>query len=531
MPYEHTRTVHADAADLHAREVESLVAFLCGSDRTAGVHEAERVAEQAFLEVAVAWPDTGIFSGPEVYLFACAQRIASTRSQGGRPTNGDAFSEAASALWDPADLARLTVLQDNLDGLLPLARHTVLLREMCGFSAAQTAEVTGVAPPAVDRARTDAVRLLGLAIESSAVGAASRRGPLSQDDFLALRRVLGRGDGDRLVARRELAGRLARARQPNPPAGPPPGASPSPALPTFEPGPFHPEPFAPTQAGYRPPAPPDRSPSWSQGPTSPDPATGGWSTGGWSTGGWSTGGWSPGGWSGSTPLDLPLSALDLSADVGTPLFDEVSAWFASGPTVGGGNPWAALNDGGWQAASARAAAEPEVAGIANNGLPQRHPGANMVPSAFDVDRRVPGATAGARQVDASQVRQRLGRFHEGVTNARRKKKRPAEPAPGGPAGFADPAWSFGATATAAPAGPPPPRQDPGEAYDMFYREYLPQLLALLLTEGAQPVLAAELAQDALNETRRHWAGLTEPRGWARDCALSELERHRGIGGP
>lgn len=512
MPYEHTRTVRTDAADLHAREVESLVAFLCGSDRSAGVREAERVAEQAFLEVAAAWPDTGIFSSPEVYLFACAHRITTTRPHDGRLPHGDAFSEAASALWDPADLARLTVLQDNLDGLLPLARHAVLLREMCEFSPTQTAEVTGLAPSAVDRARTDALRLLGLAIDSSTVGVASRRGPLSQDDFLALRRVLGRGDGDRLVARRELAGRLARAWQPGPPAGPPP----APALPTFEPEPFRPEPFGPPQAGYRPPAPPDRSPSWSQGPSSPDPAPPGWSTGGWA---------------GSTPLDLPRSALDLSADVGTPLYDAVSAWFASGPTVGGGNPWATLNDGGWQAASARAAAEPEVAGVANNGLPQRHPGANMVPSPLDVDRRVPGATAGARQVDAGQVRQRLGRFHEGVTSARRQQRRPAEPAPGGPAGFADPAWSFGATATAAPPEAPPPlRQDFGDAYDMFYREYLPQLLALLLMEGAHPALAAELAQDTLTETRRHWAGLNEPRGWARNRALAELERRRGTGG-
>jgi RNA polymerase sigma-70 factor (ECF subfamily) len=57
-------------------------------------------------------------------------------------------------------------------------------------------------------------------------------------------------------------------------------------------------------------------------------------------------------------------------------------------------------------------------------------------------------------------------------------------------------------------------------FGAFYRDYLPQLLALLMIEGARPAVAAELAQDVMSAAYREWARIEKPREWTRQRALA-----------
>jgi len=186
---------------------------------------------------------------------------------------------------------------------------------------------------------------------------------------------------------------------------------------------------------------------------------------------------------GPTELDRPAPVLAGSfTEDATPIFDSISAWFATEPAPGavaaaaagatGGRPggdeplvidlrdspatvgasaspapgtpsrWAALGDQRWLATNARAAANPEIAGNTQAGLPRRQPGANLLPSAVEAApgraaTAVPTASeplaagvvtgsapsAGARP-DADAVRGRLGSYQRGLTTARRARHLP-----------------------------------------------------------------------------------------------------------
>jgi DNA-directed RNA polymerase specialized sigma24 family protein len=507
-PYDRQQPVGGDVASLHAQQVARLVAYLSSSDRQAGAREAEDVAGEAFLEVASTWPRIGNCSTPEVYLFACAHRIAVARSHLGRSGRGDALAESMPAFGDQADLARLAVLQDALDQLPAAPRYAVLLREMCGFSPAASAEIIGLPETTVELARDDALRTLVPVVESGTQAVHARRGPLSPDDFAALSRVLQHSDADRVAERRILAERLSgSARGPRsaggePTDGLPPGRS---------------------NAGL----------SWDGS------APSGYPTGGWSL--------DPG-WSKTTPLDAPLSTVDLSATT-TPIFDAISAWFATDSGEGGSESWAALNDRGWREASARAAAEPEVAGVSDAGLPKRRPGANAVPSAAEVGPAMRSMLGEPQRIDAGQVRHRLDSFQQGVNTARQLRGRPSDSGEG--------LAGSSTAATPEPERPWDPLFDPmparrasdGEratghssgsrqhvagtrddaAFRTFRNEHLPQLLAALLLEGAQPVVAAELAQEVMDEAYWSWSKLQSPEEWVRERGLALLAHRQQSG--
>jgi hypothetical protein len=299
----------------------------------------------------------------------------------------------------------------------------------------------------------------------------------------------------------------------------------------------------------------------------------------------------------STPSPLDLGSYNGSGgglvNIGTPIFDSVSAWFSSG----GGSTWASLDDEAWQEASRRAAATPSVEGSTSAGLPRRRPGANTVPSASEMSRSAFfGAASG--NLDADSVRSRLGGFQDGLRNARRLRGDFSEPIAFEAAAAVEAVHetngtSFGPwTESGTPAGPqfeappapttsqgPPlqtwpqqfaggrdaespetgreaeqssplpqtqPRSSsttvsdgtpsssstangrPSEArgFGAFYRDYLPQLLAMLMVEGARPGLAAEIAQDVMSAAYREWARIDSPRDWARERAMAAwAERH------
>jgi hypothetical protein len=127
-----------------------------------------------------------------------------------------------------------------------------------------------------------------------------------------------------------------------------------------------------------------------------------------------------------SPLDVdsPLggSANNL-VNIGTPIFDSVSAWFSSG----GASEWASLDDAAWREASRRAASAPTVEGNTDVGLPRRRPGANTVPSASQATSRTSLFGAPSAQLDAGTVRSRLGGFQDGLRNARRMRDETSEP--------------------------------------------------------------------------------------------------------
>jgi DNA-directed RNA polymerase specialized sigma24 family protein len=534
QPPPHDRqVVSGDVPLLHSRQVARLVAYLASSDRHAGAREAEDVAGEAFLEVASTWPRIGNCSGPEVYLFACAHRIAVTRSHLGRSGQGDALVESMPAFGDQADLARLAVLQDALDQLPAAPRYSVLLREMCGFSSAQSAEIIGLPPTTVEMARDDALRALVPVVESGTAAVHARRGPLSPDDFTALSRVLQHPDAARLAERRRLAARLA-----GPGRSPGTGSLPTGGMPLG---------YGSTGTGYG-----STGQGWG-GSRSGVPASS-WTP---TTGNFSL---EPG-WSKTTPLDGPLSAVDLLS-ASTPIFDAISAWFSS-DSRGRTDHWAALDDLGWREASTRAAAEPEVAGLSDAGLPKRRPGANRVPSAAEVGPGTRSLFGELQRPDPGQVRHKLDSFQQGVNTARRLRGRISDSPDGGsgagsvPGAQTERPWdplfdpmptrrSSDSTAAAATAQPSsrsvqqtasePARATTGSvqqagggrdetAFRTFQQEYMPQLLASLLLDGAQPVVAAELAQEVLDEAYWNWSTLQSPQDWARQRALA-LFAHR-----
>jgi DNA-directed RNA polymerase specialized sigma24 family protein len=525
-PYDR-QTASSDVGSLHSRQVARLVAYLSSSDRRAGAREAESVAGEAFREVASVWPRIGNFSSPEVYLFACAHRIAVTRSQLGRARQEDALAESMPAFGDQADLARLAVLQDALDQLPAAPRYAVLLREMCGFSPVQSAEIIGLPETTVELARDDALRALVPVVESGTAAVQARRGPLSPDDFAALNRVLQHPDADRLAERRRLAARLFGQ-------GLPPGTGP---LPT----------------GGVPLSRSTTSPGWNGsarsgfGASSREPLTGDF--------------YLEPGWSRMTPLDAPLSTVDLLS-TSTPIFDAISAWFSSDARERGSDNWEALDDRGWREANARAAAVPEVAGLSEAGLPKRRPGANRVPSAAEVGPGTRRMFEGRQRPDPGQVRHKLDSFQQGVNTARRLRGRlggsedgaeaspvsePETERPWDPLFDPMPARRAGDNPRVPPAAQPSRSTRPSapeqarvatgsaqqagagrdeSAFRTFQREYLPQLLAALLLEGAQPVVAAELVQEVFDEAKWNWSTLQSPQKWVWERALALLAHRR-----
>jgi DNA-directed RNA polymerase specialized sigma24 family protein len=525
-----------DLAALHAREIDRLVAYLFSSDRALGLAGAESIAEQAFLELRATWPGTGGYPSHQVHLFATAQRIASTWQRRPQPAGSDPLKDSAPTYWDRADVNRLTVLQDCLDRLPDVPRRVVLLREMCGFTGAQAAQVVSVPESGAENARADGLRALVPMIESGTGAGDARRGPLVPEDFAALARVLQVGDGRVAAARSRFAETLSQPARggvpaggpqrppsapapgglqqspqagrpplgagpggrppmpggtPQPPAVPPTAAfgtaaasagpmagaditrmlpsagqpqsgTPQPAAPGMvrpgmpqpgmpQPGmpqPGMPQPGMPQpgmiQQGFvqapppgapltrvqpgLPQSPVPQSPMPPPGPQytappsgigsppaySPSPVPGGFTPGG-SLAGPSYS--SPSFDSGSL-LGGPSSSL---VSIGTPIFDSVSAWFSSG----GANAWASLGDDAWQEASARAAAQPSIAGNTSSGLPRRRPGANTVPSATEtLGRSLFAADPG--HIDAGTVRSRLDGFQQGLRNARLLRDNPAE---------------------------------------------------------------------------------------------------------
>ncbi|MFG3525065.1 RNA polymerase sigma factor [Nocardia nova] len=66
-----------------------------------------------------------------------------------------------------------------------------------------------------------------------------------------------------------------------------------------------------------------------------------------------------------------------------------------------------------------------------------------------------------------------------------------------------------------------------EAFSAFYRDFTPNLVAMLLAKGVRVADAVDIAQDTMAKAWRYWSTITSPRAWARVVAGKELARRIG----
>ena len=84
--------------------------------------------------------------------------------------------------------------------------------------------------------------------------------------------------------------------------------------------------------------------------------------------------------------------------------------------------------------------------------------------------------------------------------------------------------------TASGQSPSAPTSQPGlsraavDAYVTFYREFIADLVAFLVWQGARLADAAELAQEAMVEAHRGWSAIEHPRAWAKRVASRKYAR-------
>jgi RNA polymerase sigma factor (sigma-70 family) len=86
------------------------------------------------------------------------------------------------------------------------------------------------------------------------------------------------------------------------------------------------------------------------------------------------------------------------------------------------------------------------------------------------------------------------------------------------------------SATAPGQLPSVPTSQPGlsqiavDAYVTFYRDFVADLVAFLVWQGARLADAVDLAQEAMTEAYRSWSAIKHPRAWAKRVASRKYAR-------
>lgn len=148
--------------DFFHREHHRLFAALCLT--TGDRHEAEEIAQDAFLRVLERWDRVSAMDDPVGYLFVTAMNVFRRRYRRARLT---AFLPAASASADDA-LAGIDdrdVLVRALRGLAPRQRAAIVLTALLDYPAAEAAHILGIKESTVraltTQARTQLRRTIG----------------------------------------------------------------------------------------------------------------------------------------------------------------------------------------------------------------------------------------------------------------------------------------------------------------------------------------------------------------------------------
>ena len=133
--------------DLFAREKEGLFRALCIVTRNR--HEAEEIAQDAFVRVLERWDRVGAMADPRGYLYLTAMNVfrnryrrsvlAAKRTLGLAPSVDDAI-----AAVDERDAAARA-----LGGLSPRQRAAVVLMDLLDLSSEEAARMLGIRPSTV----------------------------------------------------------------------------------------------------------------------------------------------------------------------------------------------------------------------------------------------------------------------------------------------------------------------------------------------------------------------------------------------
>jgi DNA-directed RNA polymerase specialized sigma24 family protein len=208
-PAEGAARAEAELTALYDTEVDRLVAFLCGSDRSVRFQDAEELAVAALLVAREHWALVRAQGNPSAFVFSVAQRRLTTFRRV-RAANGEAaLPSRRTPLATAGDLASALRLEATLERLSYRQRQIVLLRELLGFGATETATILDLTEEKIVDEVGDGTGVLSHHPEgrrASGVSAAVRA-----EEFAALGRSLRRGPRRRALARRRFVSALREA--------------------------------------------------------------------------------------------------------------------------------------------------------------------------------------------------------------------------------------------------------------------------------------------------------------------------------
>jgi RNA polymerase sigma factor (sigma-70 family) len=132
--------------DLFAREKEGLFRALCIVTRNR--HEAEEIAQDAFVRVLERWDRVGAMADPRGYLYLTAMNVFRSRYRrsvlAAKRTLGLAPADDAMAAVDERDAASRA-----LAGLSSRQRAAVVLMDLLDLSSGEAARMLGIRPSTV----------------------------------------------------------------------------------------------------------------------------------------------------------------------------------------------------------------------------------------------------------------------------------------------------------------------------------------------------------------------------------------------
>lgn len=107
-------------------------------------HEAEEIAQDAFVRVFERWDRIGIGADPTGYLFRTAMNVFRSRYRRAALTLRRGFSLAPAATDDLGAVENRDVVVRLLQGLEPNQRAAVLLTAILDYSAEEAGQMLGI---------------------------------------------------------------------------------------------------------------------------------------------------------------------------------------------------------------------------------------------------------------------------------------------------------------------------------------------------------------------------------------------------
>ena len=181
----------AEVTELYEAQIDRLVTFMCGCDRTLRFQDAEDVVKGALLTARGNWAEIRVMHDPAVVAFAAAHQWMAGQQRDAL-SRRDILTDNSASPASTEDRAIAVRLLDALDRLDPLQRQDALLRHLLQFDARDASMILGL-PSAAQIETLDAANL----------------GAVSPEDFAALGRALQRGQRRSALSQRRFVEALA----------------------------------------------------------------------------------------------------------------------------------------------------------------------------------------------------------------------------------------------------------------------------------------------------------------------------------